>query len=405
MRYAGFLVTLVAGVMVATVGAAQVVRQAGPPQPAPPSGFQGSQYVDSRGCIYIRAGISGQTNWVPRVAADRTPICGSPPSSVRPPVVADAPASRPAEQTTPAPRQAAMAPRVLDPAENAGSAQARALTPPATALPAQRIIEVPPAEARGRSVTAEVNRPAEPARRMTLSQVCAGRSGILQGFVVASTGAPVNCGGAARVVRAPATAEPDRPTPARVTRGEICARIARTGEIFIDQGTGRTVACPDTGPATPTLARAPAPQRTVSTSPPGLTAHRTVQAPASTVAGAASCPGISAEAEAFLRQIGAPLDCGPWTRGSARADVPVSNVEASVGQTATVSTRGTLAPVPSSSVSAALPPAPIFRQPVPASNPSAFSSVRAIASPPAGYRSVWDDGRVNMSRGLARPYF
>ncbi|WP_123641104.1 hypothetical protein [Histidinibacterium lentulum] len=405
MRYAGFLATVVASIMMASGGAAQSSGTGGAPQPAPPPGFEGSQYVDGRGCVYIRAGISGQVNWVPRVGADRTPICGPSPATIRPPVVAEAPQPAPAVvEPAPEPRQAAApAPQVLTPPE-AAPRQAAAATP----IPPPRIIEVPRTPERSqpaaRPAPAAEARQAAPVRRLTRSEVCAGRSGPLEGFVVASTGAPVNCGGSQRTVSAPARApEAVRPTAVRVTRAEICARIAETGETFLDRSTGEPVACPRTAPAVTALARPPAsaPPRTIS-APLSAVPVRTTAA----VPGVASCPGISAEAEAFLREIGAPLDCGPWSRSVARADVPASNLEAPSARTAPVSATlsGRAAPVAAPVVTAAAP-TPLFRQPVPASNPTVLNPARSIASPPAGYRSVWDDGRVNPARGLARPYF
>ena len=41
------------------------------PAERPPSSFDGTQYVDSEGCAFIRAGISGSPMWVPRLSRDR----------------------------------------------------------------------------------------------------------------------------------------------------------------------------------------------------------------------------------------------------------------------------------------------------------------------------------------------
>lgn len=74
---------LSAAVMVAVLGApavhAQSVRQVGGPANLPPAGFQGEQWVDSRGCVFLKAGYGGQVTWVPRVGRDRKALCGYPP--------------------------------------------------------------------------------------------------------------------------------------------------------------------------------------------------------------------------------------------------------------------------------------------------------------------------------------
>ena len=61
---------------------AQSLRSASPPAQFPPASFKGKQFVDSRGCVYIRAGIDGNVNWVPRVARNRKQLCGYKPTAV-----------------------------------------------------------------------------------------------------------------------------------------------------------------------------------------------------------------------------------------------------------------------------------------------------------------------------------
>ncbi len=61
---------------------AQNLRSVSPPAQFPPASYKGKQFVDSRGCVYIRAGIDGNVNWVPRVARNRKQLCGYKPTAV-----------------------------------------------------------------------------------------------------------------------------------------------------------------------------------------------------------------------------------------------------------------------------------------------------------------------------------
>ena len=106
----------------ATVTIAQA--QGRPPAELPPAGFSGQQYVDSRGCLYIRAGYGGQTNWVARIDRARNPICGQTPT-----VTAMAQAQRQLAAPAPVAMAAAPAPKA---ARGPAVAPSQYVPPPVT---------------------------------------------------------------------------------------------------------------------------------------------------------------------------------------------------------------------------------------------------------------------------------
>lgn len=133
-------------VLAAAFGAASVqaqsVRQVGGPANLPPAGFQGQQWVDSRGCVFLKAGYGGQTTWVPRVGRDRKAMCGYPPSGAARAAIEVATAEEMAKPAAPVVEAAPVKPAKPAPTQLAAVQPVIPVAPmmkPSAALPVQMV--------------------------------------------------------------------------------------------------------------------------------------------------------------------------------------------------------------------------------------------------------------------------
>ena len=76
------LIVLFVGSMSEAV--AQSLTSSEGPANLPPADFTGTQFVDNKGCVYIRTGRTGATSWTPRVSRDRKLVCGFKPDQRSP---------------------------------------------------------------------------------------------------------------------------------------------------------------------------------------------------------------------------------------------------------------------------------------------------------------------------------
>lgn len=160
MRRYGWWVAATAVAAAVGGSAALAEMEINGPADVPPPSYKGRQYVDSAGCVFVRAGYGGTVTWVPRVDRSKKQLCGYQPSlpqgaaaakvaaapvkSAPPVAVAATPAPAPA--TRPARSPFAPTPFVGKPMETI----ATTATPPRIGLGAAAPMQpVPAAPVRG----------------------------------------------------------------------------------------------------------------------------------------------------------------------------------------------------------------------------------------------------------------
>lgn len=445
---------------------AQALRNANGPAETPPSSFRSNQYVDSRGCVFVRAGIGGNTNWVPRVTRSRQQLCGFEPSATggalagiqedlpELPPLPPRPDAGGAEPTAPRATVAAATAPAARPAAPVAAAPVAAPRP--AAAPSPQVITMPAA--------------APQPQRVTRAEVCAGRTGVQPGFVSARTGAPIDCGGTqavasvrpAPVTRPSVTQPAAEPVATRSSRDRACADMAATGRRYVSSVTGLPLQCD--APVT-VAAAAPRgyvrPYRNPLDMPAGTVQVGAAAQPSSPYGAPYSNPPVNGAGQVVFASPEGPIVV-PAQRsipvGAARPTAAATRPAAAVTRPGPVVTAQATAPAPRATgyrnVLDAPPGSVVFASPngplaVPgrshmattgvaqrpggqapanpvnvtrsaaspssggffanlfSTNPPPYSNPPAYAvaqdpRPPSGYQNVWDDGRLNVNRGEPR---
>ncbi|KEO61015.1 SPOR domain-containing protein [Thioclava indica] len=228
MRFGGVLTATLFG---AVMGASGAMAQSYSPEETPPASFKGRQYVDSAGCVFVRAGYGDATKWVPRINRDRTAVCGFKPSLPATKVATAAPvqvaAPKPViAKAAPAPK---MAPKMAAPVTRSYAPARRATKAPMATIASNMM-----PEAR------HSNSPYYPVKTLApraVAQAAATNPAISQrGYA-----SPYSVTGDQRMSAAPARQRYS--APMQVASTSVCADLDPVAQAYMQPSDGRAVRC------------------------------------------------------------------------------------------------------------------------------------------------------------------